>query len=87
MALIKKKIGAQRYGVYEREACITAGDAHVHGEGQVRERVETDGASESRLCIMETVLRTCEMDTGRAARDGSGKSKAACYVVALIGGV
>ena len=62
MALVKKKNGARRHGVYEREEVSWHG---VHGEGQVRGRVETEEASESRLCIMGTVLRTCETDTGR----------------------
>lgn len=44
----------------------------MHGEGQVRGRVETDGATVSRLCIMGTVLRTCETDTGREAETVRG---------------
>lgn len=47
----------------------------VRGEGQVRERVETERASVSRLCIMETVLGTCERDTGRQRETVRGNQR------------
>jgi hypothetical protein len=47
----------------------------VHGEGQVRGRVESDRASVSRLCIMGTVLRTCETDTGRERETVRGNQR------------
>ena len=45
------------------------------GESQVRGRVETCRASESRLCIMGTVLRTCD----------DGQQRVHAYVTRLHG--
>lgn len=45
-------------------ACMSERRVSRRG-GQVCESVKTDLASKSRLCIMGTVLITCEMDTGR----------------------
>jgi hypothetical protein len=63
MALVKKiKLGRSDTACMSERSVSRRG---VRGEGQVRESVETHRATVSRLCIMGTVLRTCERDTGR----------------------